>query len=152
MSSIAAAAAGALGPAFSSLEASGVRPEATATGSSGGRMLEVTEEESESELLSSTMTDKPPLMQQATHEGRRLLSTLLVQIFLPFQRIFHTSKLENLVLTKMLNLNNFVQLINPTYELTFIYPEQKCIFIYERMRELLKSVRGSQELGLDRNL
>ena len=71
MSSIAAAAAGALGPAFSSLEASGVRPEATtATGSSGGRMLEVTEEESESELLSSTMTDKPPLM-QATHEGRQ---------------------------------------------------------------------------------
>ena len=67
MSSIAAAAANALGPAFSSLEASGVRPEGAAPATTGGRMLEVTEEESESELLSSTMTDKPPMM-HPTHE------------------------------------------------------------------------------------
>ena len=88
MSSIAAAAAGALGPAFSSLEASGVRPEATtATGSSGGRMLEVTEEESESELLSSTMTDKPPLM-QATHEGRQTTFFITFLIFLHFINFF----------------------------------------------------------------
>ena len=71
MSAISAAAAGALGPAFSSMEASGVvRPEEPTRTGSGSRMLDVTEEESESELLSSTMTDKPPL--QATHGVGRL--------------------------------------------------------------------------------
>ena len=79
MSSIAAAAASSLGPAFSSLEASGVRPEANAT---SGRVLEVTEEESESELLSSTMTDKPPPM-LATREGRRKKSSFMKQKTVP---------------------------------------------------------------------